>query len=41
MFESPFVIDAAETERELDVSATPWEQALAATVEGYRSRSAR
>ena len=41
MFESPFVIDATETERELGVSATPWNQALAATVEGYRSPSGR
>lgn len=37
MFDSPFVIDAAETGRELGVSATPWEHAFAATVEGYRS----
>ena len=41
MFDSPFVIDATETERELKLSATPWNSALAATVEGYRSRSAR
>jgi nucleoside-diphosphate-sugar epimerase len=41
MFETPFVIDATETERELGVSATPWESALAATVTGYRSGSGR
>ena len=41
MFDSPFVIDAAETERELKVSATPWQQAFAATVDGYRARSGR
>ena len=41
MFDAPFVIDATETERELEVSATPWETALAATVAGYRSSSGR
>lgn len=32
----PYVIDSADTERELGVRATPWDQALAATAESYR-----
>jgi nucleoside-diphosphate-sugar epimerase len=36
-FTVPFVIDAAETQRELGVSATPWPEALFHTAESYRS----
>lgn len=36
-FVVPFVIDSAETEGELDVVATPWNDALFATAESYRS----
>jgi nucleoside-diphosphate-sugar epimerase len=36
-FRMPFLSDAAETERELGVSATPWETALDATVASYRA----
>ena len=35
-FRAPFVLDAAETERELGVAATPWEVSLPATAESYR-----
>jgi nucleoside-diphosphate-sugar epimerase len=35
-FAAPFISDAGETERELGVSATAWDEALAATVESYR-----
>ena len=35
-FVVPFVIDSTETERELNVSATPWNEALIATAESYR-----
>jgi nucleoside-diphosphate-sugar epimerase len=35
-FRVPFVIDSTETEQLLSVSATPWDEALAATVEHYR-----
>jgi nucleoside-diphosphate-sugar epimerase len=35
-FTAPFVIDSAETERELAVSATPWSVALPATVDALR-----
>ncbi|WP_166792329.1 hypothetical protein [Cryobacterium sp. TMT1-66-1] len=37
-FVVPFVIDATETERELGVAATPWNEALIATAESYRSQ---
>jgi len=37
-FREPFVIDAAETERLLGVHATPWDEALALTVEAYLRR---
>ncbi|SFN38350.1 NAD-dependent epimerase/dehydratase family protein [Mycetocola miduiensis] len=36
-FRMPFLSDAAETERDLGVSATPWETALDATVAFYRA----
>jgi nucleoside-diphosphate-sugar epimerase len=35
-FRVPFVIDSIETERLLSVAATPWDAALAETVEHYR-----
>ncbi|MET0842626.1 MAG: NAD-dependent epimerase/dehydratase family protein [Mycetocola sp.] len=35
-FRMPFLSDATETERELGVSATPWDTALDATVASYR-----
>jgi hypothetical protein len=31
------VIDATETERELGVSATPWDEALFTVADSYRS----
>ena len=37
----PYVIDSAETERELGVAATPWDEALAATAESYRAPGMR
>ncbi|TFB72070.1 NAD-dependent epimerase [Cryobacterium glaciale] len=37
-FVVPFVIDSAETQRELGVAATPWHEALLATAESYRSK---
>jgi hypothetical protein len=37
-FVVPFVIDATETERELGVAATSWNEALIATAESYRSQ---
>ncbi|MDJ0378775.1 NAD-dependent epimerase/dehydratase family protein [Cryobacterium sp. PH31-L1] len=37
-FVVPFVIDSTETERALAVTATPWNEALIATAESYRSR---
>lgn len=40
-FRVPYVIDSAETERELGVAATPWEEALAATAESYRAPGGR
>jgi len=36
-FTSPFIIDSAETERELGVVATPWLDALTATADSYRA----
>ena len=33
----PYIIDSAETERELGVGKTPWPDALAATADSYRS----
>ena len=36
-FVVPFVIDAAETERELGVTATSWNEALIATAHSYRA----
>jgi nucleoside-diphosphate-sugar epimerase len=36
-FRMPFVIDSAETERLLGVRATPWDEALATTVDYYRA----
>jgi nucleoside-diphosphate-sugar epimerase len=36
-FRVPFVIDSTETEQLLSVAATPWDEALAATVEHYRA----
>lgn len=35
-FRVPFVIDSQETERELGVAATPWQDALVAVAESYR-----
>jgi nucleoside-diphosphate-sugar epimerase len=35
---APFVIDAAKTERLLGVHATPWDEALAPTVQAYLNR---
>ncbi|WP_130179269.1 NAD(P)-binding domain-containing protein [Cryobacterium sp. SO1] len=35
-FQVPYVIDSAETERELGVAATPWDRALVAAAESYR-----
>lgn len=35
-FVVPYIIDSTETERELHVTATPWEEALVATAESYR-----
>ncbi|MBG6237273.1 nucleoside-diphosphate-sugar epimerase [Mycetocola sp. CAN_C7] len=40
-FRSPFVSDAAQTERELGVRATGWDEALDATVGYYRGLSNR
>ncbi|MGY4859892.1 NAD-dependent epimerase/dehydratase family protein [Cryobacterium sp. AP23] len=37
-FRVPYVIDAQETERELGVAATPWDDALVAVAESYRGR---
>jgi hypothetical protein len=36
-FRVPFVIDSADTERTLGVSATPFDSALATTVDSYRA----
>ncbi|MDY7541022.1 MULTISPECIES: NAD-dependent epimerase/dehydratase family protein [unclassified Cryobacterium] len=36
-FTSPFMIDSAETERELGVVATPWLDALTVTADSYRA----
>ncbi|WP_104197118.1 NAD-dependent epimerase/dehydratase family protein [Cryobacterium sp. M15] len=36
-FVVPFVSDSTETERELDITATPWDEALVATAESYRN----
>ena len=36
-FVVPFVSDSIETERELGVTATPWNEALIATAESYRN----
>lgn len=35
-FQVPYVIDSRETERELGVTATPWDDALMATADSYR-----
>jgi nucleoside-diphosphate-sugar epimerase len=35
-FQVPYVIDSAETERELGVAATPWDDALLTVAESYR-----
>jgi len=37
-FQVPYVIDSAETERELGVAATAWNEALLTTAESYRRR---
>jgi nucleoside-diphosphate-sugar epimerase len=37
-FDKPFVMDATETERMLGLAPTPWEVALPATVQWYRSK---
>ena len=37
-FQVPYVIDSAETERELGVTATAWNEALITTAESYRRR---
>ena len=37
-FQVPYVIDSAETERELGVTATAWNEALLTTAESYRRR---
>ncbi|WP_166870241.1 NAD-dependent epimerase/dehydratase family protein [Salinibacterium sp. ZJ450] len=37
-FDKPFVMDSTETERLLALTPTPWEPALTATVDWYRSR---
>ena len=37
-FEMPYIIDSTETERELDVTVTPWTGALIATAESYRNK---
>ncbi len=39
-FEEPFVIDAAETEQAFGITATPLDEALAATLAWYRTRAA-
>jgi nucleoside-diphosphate-sugar epimerase len=36
-FALPFVIDSTETERELGITATPWNDALFATAQSYRN----
>ena len=36
-FTVPFIIDSAETERELGVGKTPWADALATTADSYRT----
>lgn len=36
-FVVPYIIDSTETERELDVAATPWDDALSTTADSYRS----
>ena len=36
-FRVPYVIDSAETQRELGVAATPWDEALITVAESYRS----
>jgi nucleoside-diphosphate-sugar epimerase len=38
-FTVPFVIDSAETQRELGVAATPWDDALFTTAHSYRPAS--
>ena len=38
-FVSPFVIDSAETQRELGVQATDWKESLTATADSYRAQS--
>lgn len=38
-FVEPFVIDSAETRRELGVQATDWTEALTTTAESYRAQS--
>jgi len=39
-FTAPFVVDSTETERQLGVSATPWEKSLAEVVASYRTPAA-
>ena len=39
-FEEPFVVDAAETEQAFGITATPLDEALAATLAWYRTRAA-
>ncbi|MBT8162259.1 MULTISPECIES: NAD-dependent epimerase/dehydratase family protein [Arthrobacter] len=39
-FEMPFVIDSAETQQLLGVSATPWDEALETTVNSFRKNAA-
>jgi hypothetical protein len=36
-FQVPYVIDSAETERELGVAATAWDTALVTVAESYRT----
>ncbi|WP_167140203.1 NAD-dependent epimerase/dehydratase family protein [Diaminobutyricimonas sp. TR449] len=39
-FDKPFVMDSTETEQLLGLTSTPWDDALAATVDWYQSRVA-
>jgi nucleoside-diphosphate-sugar epimerase len=38
-FAVPYIIDSAETERELGIARTPWAEALTATADSYRASS--
>ncbi|MGM7776694.1 NAD-dependent epimerase/dehydratase family protein [Arthrobacter sp. KNU-44] len=40
-FRMPFVVDSTETQKMLGVTATPWDEALEATVDSYRKPSSR